>query len=125
MAPPSGKIPSRDPFNTTRRMINRASDGDPDAGGGVGAGGKKVAIPQAQVTLPKIALKGVIERARGSHTALLDIQGTGILLVKADDVITVTDQTRTVLLKIFRVDAQAVIIDVAGGGPFGTRIVIR
>lgn len=115
--PVAASQPGRDPFTTSESMyqeMGRQSVSGP---------GRSFVPSQGMENVPKMKLRGYInDNPKRGATALLDVEGAGIFLVKAGDEIGLQAIGRNQVLKVMKVEAQRVEVQ---AGQINQVIIVR
>ena len=115
---PAPPVPMRDPFTTSERMY--AEVGNQSA---LKAGSGQGFVPgYGPQSVPKMQLKGFVNKGAKKTTALLEVQGAGVYLVSEGDEIGLQAIGQNSVLKIIKVDANGVRVQ---SGQVNQVIVVR
>ncbi|MET0089851.1 MAG: hypothetical protein ABW068_07485 [Candidatus Thiodiazotropha sp.] len=103
----------RDPFAMTEALIRKS-----------GTPGKELEFSPVnlKVRIPKLSLKGVVNKGEGEMAALLDMAGYGTYVVREGDTLSLPDQGENSVIKIQRIDRLSLVVQV---GLIGQVIVVR
>lgn len=103
----------RDPFGTTARMRERAE---------VGPEGPRFVPGSGPLAIPKLSLRGFVEKKSRPPIALIEVEGQGVYLVRTGDTIGVTIAGRSTVLKVQAIEASSARVE---AGSLGQVIVVR
>ncbi|GEM_PF-6731279 len=107
---------ARDPFAYTDRIVNS----DPAfAVGGVGYTSKTLPV---QGTLPKMQMRGFLEKGEDDRIALLEIEGTGVHMVREGDIVGLQAIGIDGVVRILELRALSLIVET---GLSGRVVVVR
>ena len=104
-----------DPFATTQTMRDEAAR----RSGGVASAG--TSGPIVPMFIPRMRLKGTSVGADGSGVAMLELSDDDHVVVRVDDEVSVSDQGRSVVVRVVRISGGSVVLQV---GP-AMEVVVR
>jgi len=115
---PQSQRPIRDPFTTSEKMYSEVGNQSAlKAGNGQGF------VPgYGPQSVPKMHLKGIVNKGTKKTTALLEVEGAGVFLVSEGDEIGLQAIGQNSVLKIIKVDANGVRVQ---SGQVNQVIVVR